>query len=53
MFSTSALLFLPSYQAFSKFPRGVFGHGAEFFDVLFAIEWAGLVLFVPAVVSGR
>ena len=36
----------------SKLPKGVFGHGAEFFDVLFAIEWAGLVLFVPAVVSG-
>jgi ABC-type transport system involved in multi-copper enzyme maturation permease subunit len=52
MFSTSALLFLPSYQALSKLPKGVFGHGAEFFDVLFAIEWAGLVLFVPAVVSG-
>ncbi len=44
-------LFLPSYQALSKLPKGVFGHGAEFFDVLFAIEWAGLVLFVPAVVS--
>ena len=52
LFSTSALLFLPTYQALSKLPRGVFGHGAEFFDVLYAIEWAGLVLFVPAVVSG-
>jgi ABC-type transport system involved in multi-copper enzyme maturation permease subunit len=52
MFSMSALLFLPTYQALSKLPKGVFGHGAKFFDVLFAIEWAGLVLFVPAVVSG-
>jgi ABC-type transport system involved in multi-copper enzyme maturation permease subunit len=52
MFLTSALVFLPTYQVWSKLPRGIFGHGAEFFDVLFAIEWAGLVLFVPAVVSG-
>ncbi len=53
MFSTSALLFWPTYQVWSKLPKGIIGHGAEFFDVLFAIEWAGLVLFVPAVVSGR
>ncbi len=52
MFSTSALLFWPTYQVWSKLPKGIIGHGAEFFDVLFAIEWAGLVLFVPAVVSG-
>ncbi|HEX4072639.1 MAG TPA: hypothetical protein VHX68_15770 [Planctomycetaceae bacterium] len=52
MFSTSALLFLPKYELLKLLPKGVFGHGAEFFDVLFAIEWAGLVLFVPAVVSG-
>jgi ABC-type transport system involved in multi-copper enzyme maturation permease subunit len=52
MFSTSALLFLPKYESLKLLPKGVFGHGAEFFDVLYAIEWAGLVLFVPAVVSG-
>jgi ABC-type transport system involved in multi-copper enzyme maturation permease subunit len=52
MFSTSVLIILPTYNAFRGSPRGFFGHGAQFLDVLFAIEWAGLVLFVPAVVSG-
>jgi ABC-type transport system involved in multi-copper enzyme maturation permease subunit len=50
--STSVLLILPTYQAIQGSPRPLMGHGAQFLDLLYAVEWGGLVLFVPAIVSG-
>jgi hypothetical protein len=52
LFSVSALVSLPSYRAARLSPRGLLGRGAQLLDVLYVVEWVGLCLFVPAVVSG-
>ncbi len=52
LFSVSALVSLPSYRAARLSPRGLLGQGAQLLDVLYVVEWVGLCLFVPAVVSG-
>ncbi len=52
IYLTSALLFVPLYWALQRSPQGFLGHGADVLDVVYAIEWGGLVLFVPAIVSG-
>lgn len=52
LFSMLALVCLPAYRAALLSPRGLFGQGAELLDVLYKVEWVGLCLFVPAVVSG-
>jgi len=52
IYLTAALLFMPVYSAYQHAPKELFGHGAKVLDLVYAIEWGGLVLFVPAVVSG-
>jgi ABC-type transport system involved in multi-copper enzyme maturation permease subunit len=52
IYLTSALFFVPLYWALQHSPQGFVGHGADVLDVVYAIEWGGLVLFVPAIVSG-
>jgi ABC-type transport system involved in multi-copper enzyme maturation permease subunit len=52
LFSVSALVSLPSYRAARLSPGGLLGQGAQLLDVLYVVEWVGLCLFVPAVVSG-
>jgi ABC-type transport system involved in multi-copper enzyme maturation permease subunit len=52
MFSMSALIFLPTYRAARLSRTGLLGQGSQLLDVLYEIEWVGLFLFVPAVVSG-
>ena len=52
MFSVSALIFLPTYRAARPSKTGLMGQGSQLLDVLYEIEWVGLILFVPAVVSG-
>jgi ABC-type transport system involved in multi-copper enzyme maturation permease subunit len=52
LLSTSVLLILPTYRELQGSPRRLMGHGAQFLDLLYAVEWGGLVLFVPAIVSG-
>jgi ABC-type transport system involved in multi-copper enzyme maturation permease subunit len=52
IYLAAALLFLPAYWAYENSAKELFGRGANVLDVVYAIEWAGLVLFVPAIVSG-
>jgi ABC-type transport system involved in multi-copper enzyme maturation permease subunit len=52
LFSMSALVCLPDYLAARSSPRGLLGQGRQLLDVLYVVEWVGLCLFVPAVVSG-
>jgi ABC-type transport system involved in multi-copper enzyme maturation permease subunit len=49
---TSALFLVPIFRTLQRSPKGVLGHGTDVLDVVYAIEWAGLVLFVPAIMSG-
>jgi ABC-type transport system involved in multi-copper enzyme maturation permease subunit len=52
IFSMSGVLFLPIYRTTRNAPAGLLGHGAELLYVSYVIEWFGMCLFVPAVVSG-
>jgi ABC-type transport system involved in multi-copper enzyme maturation permease subunit len=52
IYLTSTLFFLPVYWMLQRTPKGLFGHGAAVLDGVYAIEWGGLALFVPAIVSG-
>jgi ABC-type transport system involved in multi-copper enzyme maturation permease subunit len=50
-FSLCAVLFIEIYGA-PRGPKGLLGQGATLLYFLYVIEWFGLCLFVPAVVSG-
>lgn len=52
LFLMSALLYAPTIQAAQDTRLGLFGKGADLLDVLYEVEWFGLCLFVPALVSG-
>jgi ABC-type transport system involved in multi-copper enzyme maturation permease subunit len=52
IFLMSALVFLPTYRAAQHSPVGLSGQGARLLCVLYEVEWFGLCLFVPAIVSG-
>src|SRR5579872_5518544 len=52
LFSMLALICLPNYAAASLPAGGLLGQGRQLLDVLYVVEWVGLCLFVPAVVSG-
>ena len=52
VFIASALIFLPTYRAAQGVQFGLMGEGAKVLDALYVIEFAGICLFVPAVVSG-
>jgi ABC-type transport system involved in multi-copper enzyme maturation permease subunit len=52
VFTASGLVFLPTYRAAHHARFGLMGEGAKVLDALYAIEFAGICLFVPAVVSG-
>lgn len=52
VFAASALIFLPTYRAAQGARFGLMGEGAKLLDALYAIEWFGICLFVPAIVSG-
>ena len=52
MYLAAALFLVPIYRTLQRSPRGVLGHGTNVLDVVYAIEWGGLVLFVPAIMSG-
>jgi ABC-type transport system involved in multi-copper enzyme maturation permease subunit len=49
---TSAFFLVPIYRTLQRSPKGVLGHGTDVLDMVYAIEWGGLVLFVPAIMSG-
>src|SRR5580704_10416189 len=52
VFSMSAVLMLPVYGWAKGSPIGMLGRGSMLLYALYVIEWLGLCLFVPAVVSG-
>jgi len=52
LFLLSAVLFAPTMQAAQITRLGLFGKRANLLDVLYEVEWFGLCLFVPALVSG-
>ncbi len=52
IFSMSAVLFVPIYRLTQRSPKGILGQGAMLLYDLYVIEWFGVCLFVPAVVSG-
>ncbi len=52
VFSMSALFCLPLCRAASTAPLSVMGHGWQLLNVIYEVEWWGLCLFVPALVSG-
>jgi ABC-type transport system involved in multi-copper enzyme maturation permease subunit len=51
IFLWSGLLYLPALRAARLSPLAVFGQGGQLLDVIYQIEWWGLCLFVPALVS--
>ncbi len=51
VFLMSLLLFLPTFRAARLSPFAVLGQGGRLLDVIYEIEWWGLCLFVPALVS--
>ena len=51
VFLMSGLLFLPAFRAARMSPFAVLGQGGRLLDVIYQIEWWGLCLFVPALVS--
>jgi ABC-type transport system involved in multi-copper enzyme maturation permease subunit len=52
LFSMSAVVCLPEFLAGRVTPGGLLGLGRQVLDVLYVVEWVGLCLFVPAIVSG-
>ncbi len=52
VFTASALIFLPTYHEAQGARFGLMGQGGKLLDALYAIEWVGICLFVPAIVSG-
>jgi ABC-type transport system involved in multi-copper enzyme maturation permease subunit len=52
IFSLSAVLFVPIYHLTQRSPKGILGQGAMLLYDLYVVEWFGVCLFVPAVVSG-
>jgi ABC-type transport system involved in multi-copper enzyme maturation permease subunit len=51
VFLMSLLIFLPTFRAARLSPFAVLGQGGRLLDVIYEIEWWGLCLFVPALVS--
>jgi ABC-type transport system involved in multi-copper enzyme maturation permease subunit len=51
VFSMTGLLYLPVFRAARLSPLAVLGQGGRLLDVIYEIEWCGLCLFVPALVS--
>jgi ABC-type transport system involved in multi-copper enzyme maturation permease subunit len=51
-FSISAVLFYPTYYWARNSPLGILGRGGILLFNLYVVEWFGLCLFVPAIVSG-
>jgi ABC-type transport system involved in multi-copper enzyme maturation permease subunit len=52
VFTASGLIFLPTYRQAQTAQLGLMGQGAKLLDALYVIEFAGICLFVPAIVSG-
>jgi ABC-type transport system involved in multi-copper enzyme maturation permease subunit len=52
VFLMSGLFSLPLCRAAIATPLSVMGHGGQLLNVIYEVEWWGLCLFVPALVSG-
>jgi ABC-type transport system involved in multi-copper enzyme maturation permease subunit len=52
LFLLSGLVFVPTYLMARVKALSILGSGAELLNALYGLEWFGLCLFVPAIVSG-
>src|SRR5580658_1214936 len=52
LFLLSGLVFVPTYLMARVKALSILGSGAELLNTLYGLEWFGLCLFVPAIVSG-
>ncbi len=52
LFLTSALFFVPTYVAAGFSPVSALGGGARLLNAIYEMEFCGLCVFVPAIVSG-
>jgi ABC-type transport system involved in multi-copper enzyme maturation permease subunit len=52
LYAVTALVFAPGYVRSGTSPLAVLGSGGRLLSSLYELEWLGLCLFVPAIVSG-